>query len=73
MSNTKPKSLTAHVNLLQAVDQLIEQADKVREKRKTLSRMIGEIPKLDPIVQDCIDAVVDVDELPEAAAGGIDA
>jgi len=42
MGRATPDQIIAHVGLLRAVDQLLEQADAVREKRDALERALSE-------------------------------
>ena len=60
MKQQKPKTLTAHVELLSAVDNLILQAEQVRKKREALARMIGQLPTA---VLDAIAGVEDHENL----------
>ena len=40
MSRATPDQIIAHVDLLRAVDRLLEQAEAVREKRETLEQLL---------------------------------
>jgi len=40
MSSATPDQIIAHVDLLRAVDRLLEQAEAVREKRETLEQLL---------------------------------
>lgn len=44
MSRNTPDQIIAHVDLLRAVDLLLEQAQVVRQKRETLERLLTPDP-----------------------------
>ncbi len=44
MSRNTPDQIIAHVDLLRAVDRLLEQAQVVRRKRETLERLLTPDP-----------------------------
>ena len=44
MSRNTPDQIIAHVDLLRAVDRLLEQAQVVRQKRETLERLLTNDP-----------------------------
>jgi hypothetical protein len=44
MSRNTPDQIIAHVDLLRAVDRLLEQAQVVRQKRETLERLLTTDP-----------------------------